>query len=108
MKASKKELLEKQGWTVGDTDAFLGLSKEESAYIALKINLGESLKARRKQNKLTQTALAKIIHSNQARVARMEKGDPSVSIDLLIKSLYSLGTTNNDLAEIISKAALIK
>ena len=105
MKTSKSELLIKHGWRVGDADEFLNLSKEESAYIELKMNLGENLKVRRKMQKLTQTALAKIIHSNQARVARMEKGDPSVSIDLLIKSLYSLGTTNTDLANIISQVA---
>ena len=103
MKTSKSELLIKHGWRIGDTDEFLNLSKEESAYIELKMNLGENLKVRRKTQKLTQAGLAKIIHSNQARVARMEKGDPSVSIDLLIKSLYSLGTSNTDLANIISQ-----
>jgi transcriptional regulator with XRE-family HTH domain len=71
------------------------------------MNLGQSLRARRKRQKLTQTSFARMIHSNQARVARMENGDPSVSIDRLIKSLYTLGMTNDDLAEIISQAATV-
>jgi hypothetical protein len=36
----------------------------------------------------------------------MEAGDPSVSLDLLIKSLLALGTTKRDLAGMISKTEL--
>ncbi len=31
----------------------------------------------------------------------MEKGEPTVSVDLLIRSLLVLGTTNRDLAKIV-------
>jgi hypothetical protein len=44
------------------------------------------------------TKLAKMLKPNQSRVAKMEAGDPSVSLDLLIKSLLALGTTKRDLA----------
>ncbi|RIK56319.1 transcriptional regulator, partial [candidate division KSB1 bacterium] len=33
----------------------------------------------------------------------MEAGDPSVSLDLLVKSLLVLGTTKKDLAGMISR-----
>jgi hypothetical protein len=35
--------------------------------------------------------LAAKIQSSQSRVAKMEAGDPSVSLDLLIRSLITLG-----------------
>jgi hypothetical protein len=34
----------------------------------------------------------------------MESGDPSVSIDLLVKSLLALGSTKKGIAGIISRA----
>ena len=36
---------------------------------------------------MSQAAFAKAIHSSQSRVAKMEAGDPSVSVDLMMKSL---------------------
>jgi len=53
---------------------------------------------------LSQTELAKLLHPSQSRVAKMEGGDPSVSIDLLIRSLLALGASNRDLARAISGA----
>lgn len=35
--------------------------------------------------------------SSQSRIAKMEAGDPSVSLDLLIRSLFALGVTKRDL-----------
>ena len=70
-----------------------GLSAEESAYIALKLALSESLKNKRIKKGLSQTALAELIASSQSRIAKMEAADASVSIDLLVKSLLALGTS---------------
>ena len=102
MRKDKKARLEKQGWKVGTATEFLDLSSEESAYIELKMRLGDHLRKRREQGKLTQVELARRIHSSQSRVAKMEKGDPSVSIDLLVKSLLALGESDRDLARVIA------
>lgn len=101
MREDKKERLEKQGWKVGTAAEFLGLSSEESVYIELKLRLGDHLRRKRKQGKMTQVELARRIHSSQSRVAKMEKGDPSVSIDLLVRSLIALGDSDRDLARVI-------
>jgi transcriptional regulator with XRE-family HTH domain len=37
------------------------------------------------------TEVADLIGSSQSRVAKMEAGDPSVSVDLLIRALLALG-----------------
>jgi hypothetical protein len=34
----------------------------------------------------------------------MEAGDPTVSLDLLVKSLLALGTSNRELATIIARS----
>ena len=104
MKASKRRALKAKGWKVGSTEDFLRLSKEEVAYIELKIALGECLKERRKKRKLTQVKLADKLHSSQSRIAKMEAGDPSVSLDLLVRSLLLLGAGKRDLAKMIASA----
>ena len=83
------------------------LSPEEAAFVELKLRLSESLRRRRQSKKLSQAALAKKIRSSQSRVAKMEAGDPSVSLDLLIRALLvirallAIGATRNDLARVL-------
>jgi len=101
----KKQRLEKRGWRFGSTKDFLGLSDEEAAYVELRLRLADRLRQRRQKRKLSQTAAAKVLHSSQSRVAKMEGGDPSVSLDLLIRSLLALGASNRDLARAISGAS---
>jgi DNA-binding XRE family transcriptional regulator len=103
MNSTKKRKLAANGWRIGSTQDFLGLGERESAYIELKLKLAQNLKKKRLEKHLTQIDLAKLLKSNQSRVAKMEAGDPSVSIDLLIKSLLALGTSYKDLAGIISQ-----
>lgn len=102
MDKRKKAKLAKKGWKTGSVADFLELSAEESAYIEMKLALSESLKSKRVRKKLTQAQLAKAIESSQSRVAKMEAGDPTVSIDLLVKSLLALGVTKKELARVIS------
>ncbi len=103
MLKAKRQKLEKAGWKVGTAEEFLELSPEESAYIDLKLRLGQNLHKQRKAVRLTQMELARRLHSSQSRVAKMESGDPTVSLDLLIRSLLALGATHQDLAKAISK-----
>jgi ribosome-binding protein aMBF1 (putative translation factor) len=93
MDTAKRKRLEKAGWKVGTAQEFLNLSMEEAAYVEVKLNLARQLSRRRKSLGMTQMAVAKKIKSSQSRVAKMEAGDPSVSIDLLVRSLLALGET---------------
>ena len=102
MRATKRKRLEAKGWKVGSTNEFLNLSAEEAAYIELKLSLSNSLRQRRLKEKLSQVELAKMVESSQSRVAKMEAGDPTVSIDLLVKSLLVLGVSRKDLAKAIA------
>ena len=102
MDKSKKNKLEKAGWKVGSASDFLELSPEEEMYVELKVSLSQYLKKLRTKNHLTQEELAKRIKSSQSRIAKMESGDPSVSIDLLIRSLLALGSTQRDIVKALA------
>jgi DNA-binding XRE family transcriptional regulator len=102
MDSKKKKKLEAKGWVVGDTSDFLQLTAEEARYIELKLALSGSLKAERLKQQVTQVELAKMIGSSQSRVAKMESGDPAVTVDLLLKALLTLGVTKKQIAKIIT------
>ncbi len=90
MKKEKQKRLESAGWRVGSTTDFLGLSEEETKMVELKLRLARYLRERRTRKKL------------QSRVAKMEAGDSSVSIELILKSLFSLGATHKEVARVIA------
>ena len=106
MDSKKKKRLEEKGWRIGSTEDFLELSAEESAYIELKMALSENLKSIRKRKRMTQAQLAKVLNSSQSRIAKMESGDPSVSLDLLFRSLFTLGQSVSDLAKVFEHPKL--
>jgi len=104
MKKAKKDRLERAGWKVGTVPEFLGLSKAEEALVELKLTLSRGLRDRRARRRLSQAQLARLLKSSQSRVAKMEAGDPSVSIDLLIRSLLALGATPKELAQVLTSS----
>jgi DNA-binding XRE family transcriptional regulator len=101
MKKSKRAKLEGAGWAVGSVQEFLGLSDAEAALIEMKLALSRTLRDRRQRRGVSQVELAKRLRSSQSRVAKMEAGDPSVSMDLLVSSLLVLGASPADLAKAI-------
>ncbi len=103
MRVSKRKKLEAAGWRFGSPKELLSLSEEEQSYIELRLKLATGLRARRQARGVTQVELAQSLKSSQSRVAKMEAGDPTVSLDLLVKSLLALGASNRELAEIISR-----
>jgi ribosome-binding protein aMBF1 (putative translation factor) len=102
MRKVKRMRLERAGWTVGSTREFLGLTDEEVAFVEMKLSLAQSLRRQRQKQGLSQMQLAKLLESSQSRVAKMEAGDRSVSLDLLVRSLLAIGTTKRQLARIIA------
>ena len=102
MREGKRRRLEAKGWRVGTVREFLDLSAEEAAYVEVKVRLATGLREWRRRRNLTQAGLAKQLQSSQSRIAKMEAGDPSVSLDLLIKSLLTLGASRRDLSRIMS------
>jgi DNA-binding XRE family transcriptional regulator len=103
MDRRKRRRLEAAGWRVGDAADLLELSPAEAAFIELRLELAGLLREVRNGAGMTQTQAAHHLGSSQSRVAKMEAADPTVSLDLLIKSLLALGATPTDISHAISK-----
>jgi predicted XRE-type DNA-binding protein len=93
MRKNKIKTLEKAGWKVSDVTEFLELTKEESTIIDMKISLAKKFQILRKKANLSQVETAKALQTSQSRIAKMESGDASVSIDLLVRGLVNLGAS---------------
>ncbi|MHB1222972.1 MAG: helix-turn-helix transcriptional regulator [Gemmatimonadaceae bacterium] len=103
MDAKKRKRIESTGFAVGSAADFLGLSTEESALVEMRLALSRALRERRGEVGLTQAALARRIGSSQSRVAKMEAGDPSVSLDLLIRALLAVGASRRDVGQALAR-----
>lgn len=101
MNPTKQKKLEAAGWRFGEAADFLDLTVEEKRYVEIKLALARSLTEARKHQGLTQKSLASRLHTSQPRVAMMEKGDISVTLDLLIRALLVLGKHPRQLAALL-------
>lgn len=101
MDAEKRKRLEAAGWAVGDVSDFLDLTTAEAELMELKTRLALFAKEQRKMSNMSQDALAKKMGSSQSRIAKIESGDPSVSLDLIIRALLTSGATRQELAQVI-------
>ena len=102
MNAAKRKRLAAKGWKVGTVRDFLKLSSEEAAYVELKLALSKNLQETRREKRLTQEQLVRLLKSSQSRIAKMEAGDPTVSLDLLVRSLLMLGASRKTLARMLA------
>ena len=89
MNSAKRKRLEAQGWRVGSTREFFGLSAEEVALVETKLRLSQGLRERRAKLALSQAAVAKRLRSSQSRVAKMERRCNRL-VDLLLRGLFAL------------------
>jgi DNA-binding XRE family transcriptional regulator len=106
MKTAKRKRLEAAGWRVGTVREFLDLSTTEHELVEMRVALASGLRARRERARLTQTALAKRLKSSQSRVAKMEAGDPTVSLDLLIRAHLTLGAKRAEIGRYLAQESV--
>jgi transcriptional regulator with XRE-family HTH domain len=104
MNESTRKRLEAAGARVTTVKEFLDLSDADMSFIEMKIALAKKLRETRKAANLTQEQVAKRVGSSQSRVAKMEAGDPAVTMDLLVGSLLRLGAKPQVVAETIETA----
>lgn len=97
MKTDKLERLQAVGWKVGSAEDFLQLSDEEARLVTLKLSLISAVKKSRIKRKLSQIDLAQRMRSSQSRIAKIEAGDPSVSLDLIVRALIASGANTHDI-----------
>jgi DNA-binding XRE family transcriptional regulator len=98
MDKARWKRLQEEGWKEGSVASFLGLSPEEAAFVEIKLRIADAVRTLRRRSELTQVQLAERLGSSQSRVAKVEAGDPSVSLDLLTRSMLALGASKEDIA----------
>jgi DNA-binding XRE family transcriptional regulator len=103
MDDAKRARLEAAGWRSGNAEDFLELTPEEVALVEVKLALSDYMREIRVKHHWTQTQVAHRIGSSQSRVAKMEAADSSVSLDLIIKSLVSMGASLKDVGRVIAR-----
>jgi len=101
MNTSKKKKLESAGWKIGSASEFLDLTDAEATLVNIKLALATEVRALRQSRKLTQNEFARRIGSSQSRVAKLEAADHSVSMELLVKSLATLGASRAQIGKIV-------
>lgn len=102
MEHQKRKQLEEKGFRVGSAADFLALSPEEETYIEIRLEISELIKSQRRKRSWTQEQLARAIGSSQSRVAKMETGEQSTSLDLMIKTLLRLGISKNQIGNLLT------
>ena len=109
MIAMECEALEAAGYTVvTDVHDWLGLSGAESDFINIKLDLRHLVRfageRAGERAGLSQAQAARRLKSSQSRVSKMEGGDPSVSLDLLVSAALTPGATRQEVARTIGGA----
>lgn len=107
MSSTKLKRLKAAGWKVGTTKDFLGLSDQEAALVEVKLSLIEALKKSRQKRRLSQVDLAQRMGSSQSRIAKIEAGDSSVSLDLIVRALIAAGATQQDIRKAFALSILL-
>lgn len=90
-------------WKSGSAYDFLELSAEEIELVEIRLAFSRKMKELRLASGRTQAQIAKLIQSSQSRVAKIEAGDPSISLDRQIKSLIMLGLTRKQVGKLMAQ-----
>ena len=69
----------------------------------MKVALSRGVRVLREKVELTQTELADRLGSSQSRVAKIEGGDGSVSMELMVRALIAMGAKAKDVARLIAR-----
>jgi predicted XRE-type DNA-binding protein len=103
MDAKKRKALARAGFVVGSVAEFLQLTPEEAALVEMRVTLSRAIRQRRLDAGLTQLQVARLTKSSQSRVAKMEAGDATVSLDLLIRALLSIGASRREVGQTLAR-----
>jgi predicted XRE-type DNA-binding protein len=91
MNKRERKALEAAGFRIGDAEDFLELTDEERRLVDLRVAVSRAIRARREQQGLTQQQVAKRLQTSQPRVAMIEAGASTVSLDSMFRGLFILG-----------------
>ena len=91
MDALTKKLMQEAGFESGSVGELLGLSEAQETLVETKVRLTELLREERRARGWSQNRLAQAMEKKQQVVARIEMAHRSVSLDLLLRALFTMG-----------------
>jgi predicted transcriptional regulator len=97
----KREKIEAAGYEVTDSVDWIGLDPAEQIVVAMRISLAEELDRLRKEKKLSQSDLAKILGTRQPGVSRLISNPSATTLDALVRALLTLGATSRHIAALL-------
>jgi ribosome-binding protein aMBF1 (putative translation factor) len=89
----------KGGWVEGSVKELMDLDSADMEYIETRLALTRAIREERKKQHITQVTLAARMKTTQSRVAKIEKGDPTISMDMILRGFFTLGLTRKELAK---------
>ncbi len=101
MNAEKRKRLEAAGWKATTVQDLLNLDDVDMELIETKLALTKAVREQRQRKHITQIALAERMKTSQSRVAKIEAGDPTVSLDLIFRALFTMGVTRKAVAKAV-------
>jgi ribosome-binding protein aMBF1 (putative translation factor) len=104
MNEKKRKKLEDAGWKSGSVAEFLRLTPEESAVVEMRVALARLTRESRKKRGLSQSELATVMKSTQARVSLVESTDDSATLDLMLRSALNAGVSLRAIGEALIAA----
>ena len=96
--------MNKQDWKEGSVQEFLDLANADMALVETKVAFARALRRRRLKSHLTQIDMAKAMQTSRSSVMRIEAGDPSVSLDVVFKALYTVGLTPREIVGVLEES----
>lgn len=88
-----------RGWVEGSARKLLGLSREESAIVEIRLRLCDEIRSKRLALGITQQELAVRIESTQPRVAKLERGE--ASFEMMLLALLALGASRREIGRVL-------
>jgi transcriptional regulator with XRE-family HTH domain len=81
----------------GRVSGFLTVHTDKARLPASPLALSGAVRRSRVKRKHSRLELAQRMKSNQSRIAKIEAGDPSVSLDLIVRALIASGASTRDI-----------
>ena len=86
----------------GKLEDLLARAEEDAAYSEIRQTLASGVRDTRRRRQISQQELANLIGSSQPRVSMIEAADPSVSLNLMIRTLLRLGARQKEVGHLLS------
>ena len=93
---AKKKL--PRGRVEGSARKLLGLSREESAIVEMRLRLFNEVRSKRLAKGISQRELAARMESTQPRVAKLERGE--ASFEMMLLALLALGVSRRKIGRV--------